>query len=128
MTALKDPEVDRPHRRCVLGKYGPGGHHLTRALFERNFAAKLRDPQYTADIDPLLAAGHVWPRTTFARLYRRALSRFCPEIRGTVTDDRPCPLRIPNFWRICEAAHIRDAHQGIGSGIDDLANPSGERK
>ena len=29
-----------------------GGHPVTRAMFERNLNAKLRDPQFTADIQP----------------------------------------------------------------------------
>jgi predicted nucleotidyltransferase component of viral defense system len=37
-----------------------GGHHVTRALFERNIDAKLRDTQFTADIGPLLAASYTW--------------------------------------------------------------------
>ena len=37
-----------------------GGHPVTRAMFERNLNAKLRDPQFTADIQPLLAPGFTW--------------------------------------------------------------------
>lgn len=37
-----------------------GGHRVTRAQFEQNFAAKLGDRQFTADIGPLLAAGYEW--------------------------------------------------------------------
>ncbi len=37
-----------------------GGHNVTRALFEQNLDAKLRDPQFTADMGPLLAAGFNW--------------------------------------------------------------------
>lgn len=37
-----------------------GGHHVTRALFEQNLEAKLRDPQFAADIGPLLATDHKW--------------------------------------------------------------------
>jgi hypothetical protein len=33
------------------------GHPVTRALFERNLAGKLHDPEFTADISPLLSAG-----------------------------------------------------------------------
>ncbi len=36
------------------------GHPVTRAMFERNLNAKLRDPQFTADIQPLLAPGFTW--------------------------------------------------------------------
>ena len=34
--------------------------HITRALFERNLAAKLKMPLFAADIGPLLAAGYRW--------------------------------------------------------------------
>lgn len=37
-----------------------GGHRVTRAQFEQNLHAKLHDPQFTADIGPLLAAGYEW--------------------------------------------------------------------
>ena len=34
--------------------------HITRAVFERNLAAKIRAPQFIADIGPLLAPGYHW--------------------------------------------------------------------
>ena len=37
-----------------------GGHHITRALFEKNLHGKTRDPQFTADIGPLLASSYNW--------------------------------------------------------------------
>lgn len=37
-----------------------GGHHVTRAQFEQNLAAKLRDRQFAADISPLLAPRYHW--------------------------------------------------------------------
>jgi hypothetical protein len=33
---------------------------VTRAQFEQNLYAKLRNPQFTADIGPLLATGRNW--------------------------------------------------------------------
>lgn len=36
------------------------GSRVTHALFERNLSGKLRDPQFGADIGPLLAHGHWW--------------------------------------------------------------------
>ena len=36
------------------------GGRVTRALFERNLSDKLRDPQFGADIGPLLAHGYRW--------------------------------------------------------------------
>ncbi|HUX27366.1 MAG TPA: nucleotidyl transferase AbiEii/AbiGii toxin family protein [Terracidiphilus sp.] len=37
-----------------------GGHRVTRAQFEENMAGKLLDPQFRADIGPLLSAGFEW--------------------------------------------------------------------
>jgi predicted nucleotidyltransferase component of viral defense system len=37
-----------------------GGHAVTRAQFEQNLDAKLGNPQFTADIGPLLATGRNW--------------------------------------------------------------------
>ena len=37
-----------------------GEHGITRALFEQNMHQKLTDPQFTADISPLLANGYSW--------------------------------------------------------------------
>lgn len=36
------------------------GHKITRALFEENFALKMQDPAFLADISPLLSAGYKW--------------------------------------------------------------------
>ncbi len=36
------------------------GNHVTRAQFERNLAAKLTSPMFTADMQPLLASGYEW--------------------------------------------------------------------
>lgn len=43
-----------------------GGHRVTRAQFEENIYAKLCDPQFTADISPLLASGFKWDIETAA--------------------------------------------------------------
>jgi predicted nucleotidyltransferase component of viral defense system len=42
------------------------GHPTTRAMFEMTFAAKVKDPVFTADIGPLLAPGYVWDFDTAA--------------------------------------------------------------
>jgi hypothetical protein len=36
------------------------GHKVTRAQFEKNIASKLHDPEFAADISPLLTAGFTW--------------------------------------------------------------------
>jgi predicted nucleotidyltransferase component of viral defense system len=43
-----------------------GGHRVSRAEFERNIEAKLRDPQFGGDIGPLLATGFEWDSTSAA--------------------------------------------------------------
>lgn len=45
-----------------------GGHRVSRAEFERNIGAKLRDPQFVGDIKPLLAAGFEWETASAAAL------------------------------------------------------------
>ncbi len=35
-------------------------HKITRALFEENFALKMKDPAFLADISPLLSDGYKW--------------------------------------------------------------------
>lgn len=36
------------------------GHKITRAIFEENFALKMQDPEFLADISPLLSADYTW--------------------------------------------------------------------
>lgn len=36
------------------------GHQVTRAQFEENFALKMQDSEFLADISPLLAGGYAW--------------------------------------------------------------------
>src|SRR5665213_2863097 len=60
-TALAVPGVSPTRIIATFTEYMErGGHHVTRALFERNIDAKLHDTQFTADIGPLLAATHKW--------------------------------------------------------------------
>ena len=35
-------------------------HQITRALFEQNFAEKMKDPAFLADISPLLSEAYKW--------------------------------------------------------------------
>ena len=48
-----------PHCRRIVTAFSAymekNGYNVTRAPFERNLAAKLRDRQFSADIGPLLA-------------------------------------------------------------------------
>jgi predicted nucleotidyltransferase component of viral defense system len=36
------------------------GHKITRAMFEDNFTLKMEDPDFLADINPLLSADYTW--------------------------------------------------------------------
>ena len=59
--ALEKPSVDPTRIVAAFAEYMTrGGHHVTRALFEQNFQEKLRDPQFNADIGPLLASAYKW--------------------------------------------------------------------
>lgn len=60
-TALEQPRVNPDRVIAAFVKYMKReGCTVTRALFEKNLAEKLADPQFTADIEPLLTSGHVW--------------------------------------------------------------------
>ena len=59
--ALEKPTVNPARIVTAFSEYmEKGGHHITRALFEQNFQEKLRDPQFNADISPLLAGAYKW--------------------------------------------------------------------
>lgn len=59
--ALQEKELDADRVVGAFLQYmAHGGHHVTRDAFEQNIAKKLRDPQFNADIGPLLAAGYTW--------------------------------------------------------------------
>jgi hypothetical protein len=55
------------------------GHRITRVLYEQNIQKKLADPQFTADISPLLANGYAWNMTEAARRITKALIQRIPE-------------------------------------------------
>lgn len=55
-----------------------GGHGVTRAQFEENMAAKLRDRQFTADIGPLLAHGYEWDVSGAAEAVQSSLIQRLP--------------------------------------------------
>ena len=50
-----------------------GGNGVTRAQYESNLQQKLSDPQFTADISPLLATGRSWDITEAAETVTVAL-------------------------------------------------------
>lgn len=59
--ALESVEVD-PSRviMAFMAYMERNGDRVTRALFERNLAGKLHDPQFRADIEPLLSQDSHW--------------------------------------------------------------------
>ena len=50
-----------------------GGPSVTREQFEQNLDAKLGDPQFNADITPLLAEGYEWDMNKAATLVQSEL-------------------------------------------------------
>jgi len=59
--ALKSPAVNPDRVVETFAKYlEHDGHNVTRAQFEENLALKLEDPEFMADISPLLAPTYVW--------------------------------------------------------------------
>ena len=78
-TALQRADV-APERivAAFLEYMKHGGHKVTRAQFEKNIAAKLLDPAFTADIGPLLAAGFAWNIKTAAPLVSSRLIELLP--------------------------------------------------
>ena len=57
-----------------------GSHDVTRARFEQNIEAKLRDAQFNSDIGPLLATGFSWDGEEAAEIVRsRLLGRLSGE-------------------------------------------------
>ena len=78
-TALGDSAVDPDRVAEAFIKYMTrSGHPVTRALFERNLAGKLCDPQFSADISPLLAGGHRWDLTEVTRTVSERLIALLP--------------------------------------------------
>ena len=65
--ALKKSSVDADRIVAAFSEYmHREGHRVTRAQFEENIAAKLRAPQFIADITPLLVSGLSWDMQTDA--------------------------------------------------------------
>lgn len=59
--ALADGRADPARIVAVFLRYmDHGGHKITRALFEQNLAEKMHDPEFLADISPLLSADYKW--------------------------------------------------------------------
>ncbi|MGH7557142.1 MAG: nucleotidyl transferase AbiEii/AbiGii toxin family protein [Gemmatimonadota bacterium] len=60
-TALKVADVNQERVVETFSEYlNRNGRRVTRAQFEQNLAGKLEDPEFVADISPLLADGFAW--------------------------------------------------------------------
>ena len=78
-TALGNSAVDPGRVAAAFIQYMTwSGHPVTRALFERNLSAKLCDPQFSADIGPLLAYNHRWDLAKMTRIVSERLITLLP--------------------------------------------------
>ena len=67
--ALENPAADPARIVAAFSEYmGRDGHRVTRLEFEKNMAEKLLDPQFVADISPLLSVGFNWDIKSAASL------------------------------------------------------------
>lgn len=72
--ALEDGGVDPDRIVQTFAAYMEHeGHPVSRAQFEENMHHKRTDPQFTADIGPLLANGHAWDFEAAAASVQAAL-------------------------------------------------------
>ncbi len=79
--ALEETALDPDRVVAAFSKYMErGSHDVTRARFEQNIEAKLRDAQFNSDIGPLLATGFSWDGEEAAEIVRsRLLGRLSGE-------------------------------------------------
>lgn len=77
--ALRNPSID-PKRiiEAFLKYMEESGHRVSRAQFEQNMDQKLRDPQFTADIGPLLAPGFSWDLQSASKIVSENLIQLLP--------------------------------------------------
>jgi hypothetical protein len=77
--ALSSPQANATRIVTVFRHYMEhGGHNITRALFEQNLAEKMGDPEFLADISPLLSDGYTWDPAAEAPLVSRQLIELLP--------------------------------------------------
>jgi predicted nucleotidyltransferase component of viral defense system len=73
-TALKTANAERVVK-AFLKYMEHEDHKIMRALFEENFALKMRDPDFLADISPLLAPEYYWePEAEAAEVSSRLIA------------------------------------------------------
>lgn len=72
--ALSNPQANAARIVTVFLQYMEhGGHTITRALFEQNLAEQMADPEFLADISPLLSDGYTWNPAAEAPVVSRRL-------------------------------------------------------
>ncbi len=84
------------------------GKRITRALFERNLAAKLNTPQFSANIGPLLASGYKWDKDHAAEIVSARLLARLPgdawkqpkKCNGPVWDERSHECTSEMSWSL----------------------------
>ena len=76
--ALDHPAADAARIVKEFSEYMASGRRVTRALFEKNFDAKLRAPTFGADVRPLLASVYKWDVTNAADVVSSRLIRLLP--------------------------------------------------
>ena len=78
-TGLQDPEATPARVIAAFSTYMElEGHRVTRAQFEQNLDAKLRDPLFAADIGPLLTTDFAWDIKAAARVVSSSLIELLP--------------------------------------------------
>lgn len=79
-TALSNGVVDPARVVAAFRRYmDEGGHRVTRAEFEDNLAAKLKDKRFLSDLPPLLAVGLDWNADQSATLVMERLCSRLPQ-------------------------------------------------
>lgn len=77
--ALREPGADPNRIIAAFSRYMQrGGHAVSRTQFEQNLETKMRDPQFLADISPLLASGYDWDIDAAARTVQTQLIERLP--------------------------------------------------
>ena len=101
---MKSGKVDPDRIVTAFQKYMEHeDHKVTRAIFEENFLEKLDDPEFMADISPLLASGYEWDPEAAAPLVKSTLIDRLPgapwkgarKKPGAETDSQSRPVHQP---------------------------------
>ena len=92
--ALKSGQADPEQIIAAFGQYmASSGQRVTRAEFDQNLQRKLTDPQFTADIGPLLAGGGSWDILDAAAMVTKELIDRLPGAPRIATSGKRSPGR-----------------------------------